>query len=324
MYFNVYFDPQVISAATRLGEAGLPLLISLWRAFHQNCFVVEFDEYLIQPDILREIDILPETSDRSTLKKLIKQIASENRFIYLLSFNDSGDYLTALTTSGKIDSVDLLVLPDKGTDLLEYGGYVEQLTTYSTSEFEEHRSSIAADGVTHAASALEAEVFLDRYLKRALANAQRIELIDKLLLLKYKQNFRFSLSLFFAWLEKSIEHPKECEIVIHTCFKEEESEIDELRADLQAFRRGRLSAMSLRLECYDGDHYENSLPHDRFILTDQVGIVVPRGLDLFAKGSERKAYIRDVTLNRQGKRAVEELLTFHARHRIEELALQIV
>lgn len=324
MYFNVYFDPQVVNGAFRLGEAGLPLLLSIWRGFYQNCFIAEFTEHLIQPDLDAELNKLPETSDRSVLKKIIKQIANEHRFVYCLDLNDSSDCLSAFESADRVDLIDLILVEGERESLRsKFSGQIEQLVSYGSSKFEESRNSIASNGVVHPSLSIEAYTFLDRYLKRGLANAQRIELIDKLLLLKYKQNFRYSLQHLFSWFERNIAHPHECEIVIHTCYKADASEIVDLRSDLQSFRIGRLDRLKLRLVCYDGD-YNDALPHDRFIVTNQVGLVIPRGFDLFHKGDDGKPYIRDVTMNTMSKKDIEQLIALHKKYQLPDVSLEIV
>ena len=128
----------------------------------------------------------------------------------------------------------------------------------------------------------------------------------------------------FSWFERNIARPDECEIVIHTCYKEDDSEIDDLRSDLQSFRVGRLNRLKLRLVCYDADYYNDALPHDRFIVTDQLGIVVPRGFDLFQKGDDGKPYIRDVTMSTMSKKDIEKLLGLHSKYKLPDLSLEIV
>ena len=326
MYFNVYFDPQVISVANAAGDLGLQSLTAILRGFLQNCFIAEFDEYLIQPEIQAELELLPATSDRSTLMKIIKKMVLDNRFVYCLKMGGNVDSLSALLVPANRELVDLILVGQGDGDLSGMADTeTATLATYQNSYFEDMRSKFASEGITLEQLSMGSSDFLNNHLRRALQHAQRIDIIDKLLLRKYKSNFKYSLGILFDWLNQNLRDPSNCKLVFHSTYKDDDEGNDnlaELHSDLQSLKTGNLTKLLIDLEIYDGD-YNYSLPHDRFILTDQIAIGIPRGMDIFVR-EDSTTMIRDVTLDCKNKKEIDDLLTTYSGFILPNKKIQVV
>ncbi|HEX8177769.1 MAG TPA: hypothetical protein VF543_21960 [Pyrinomonadaceae bacterium] len=324
MIFYVYLDPKVIAVARDSGELGLQTLIGILRGFLQNCFVAEFENHQVQDEIREQIDGLPETFDRTLIKKVMAQMKKHHRFIYCLipDYTEARDALTCAREQSGDALLDLLLLDEVGEEFAGIEG-VEAATlfNYQHTQFEHDRSKLSAEGVALAESAHDQHDLLDRYFKKALRHASRIEICDKLFGQMYRGNYEYTAHVLFEWLERILVDPSNCEITIHCGAPDPEGParpLDALKADLTSFKSGNLASVRLRLCLYDNDRGGDSLPHDRFIVTDQIALGLPRGMD-FLNGATRKN--RDFSLDYKSVEQVSDLIASYATSRQPEIEL---
>src|ERR1044072_5732680 len=84
MVFQVYFDPEVISAAEDAGAYALQCLIGIIRGFEANCLIAEFDDYFVQETLKERLNELREDNARKALKSLFATLDKRKRFVYTL------------------------------------------------------------------------------------------------------------------------------------------------------------------------------------------------------------------------------------------------
>ena len=313
MIFYVFLDPEVISFANNLGVLGLQSLNAILRGFLQNCFVAEFEDYRIQQAIKDKVDSLPESYDRTIIKKLFTALQKRNRFIYCLSPDHSGrksDVQCAIEQA--ISSLlDLLLLKEIPSDItIPTGIEVVTLTTYQNCNFECNRSLLASNGKTFREGDLDERDFLDKNFKKALRYACRIEVCDRLFGRKFGDNYLYTTRIMHRWLEQVISDPNNCKLIFH-CGKPDDEygpDIDFIRMQIAGLKQGRLAELHIELVFYDHPTPEKCLPHERFIFTDQIAFEIGRGMDFIDRITQKN---RDVSIGIKSQKEVEDLLEFY-------------
>lgn len=322
MIFYVYLDPKIIAVARENQELGLQALIGIFYGLLQNCFIAEFDDYRIQSEIEANINELPETFDRKLVKEIVKQMQKHNRFIYCLTpeYPDIKDTLTYVKEQAAQALLDLILLAEGLDDLSELEE-VESATlfNYQHTQFERERSKISGEGLALSASKYDEQDFLNLYLKKALRFANYIEICDKVMGEKYKGNYEYTLRIFFAWLEQTLDAPRNCRIIIHCGQPGDQSRgIDAMKADFAGFKRGGFEDITIRLCIYEQATGRDDLPHQRFIITDQIALGLDRGMDFLNEKTSRN---RDLTIDYKNNDQVNDLIASYATGRQLEIDL---
>src|SRR6266542_2892069 len=280
MFFYVYLQPEVISVAQKNGALGLQVLISILRGFLQNCCLAEFENYRVQPAIAEKVERLDDNYDRKIIKELFRVMEKRNRFIYCLPNHEEAESeVECAKDQAEEAMLDLLLLVDEDDEfeMIE----VATLFDYQHSEFEVVRSKLVAEGLTLAADALAGKEMLDRYLKKALRYASSIVVCDRLFGEKYAGNYEYSAKVLFQWLEQALADPASCAFTFHCGEPDPDAgarDLDTMRRELTGFKVGRLVGFRLKLQLY-GTDTRDFLPHQRFIITDQLAIAVDPGMD---------------------------------------------
>jgi hypothetical protein len=309
MIFYVYFDPQIIAVARENGDLGLQALIGILYDLLQNCFIAEFQNYQVQEGIRDHINDLPETYDRAVIKKIVAQLEKHNRFIYCLVPDYSGekDILGCVKEQAVEALLDLLLLVEVDEDFVDIeGAEAATLFNYQHTQFARDRSKISCEGVVLSDSAHNEQDFLNKYLKKALRHASLIEICDKLLGEKYRGNYEYTVSVLFSWLEGILADPANCKIIIHCGVPDDEArDIETFKAQLRALKQRGLAGITFKLCLYKNDRGSDALPHDRFIVTDQIAIGLPRGMDFLNRATRKN---RDLTLDYKSADQVNSLI----------------
>jgi hypothetical protein len=305
MVFFVYLDPAVIHAASAAGTFGWESLTAMLRGFVQNCVVLDFDDYRWAPSIRTELAAAEEVFDRSLVKKLLVQIEKRNRIMPQFQDDYSGRPELDLVTeqAGKAE-LDCIVAEAPGSLPSDSRARITRLACYQSSGFEQERSEIAAHGREYSGGELGEADFLRSNFSKLLRFARRIEVCDAMLGPKFSDNFKHGLKLFLDLVSRESTSESGCEIVLHS----EESERAGFLGDTVQEHQQRLpKTIKLRVQFYCA----RSLPHERFLWTDQFALEIGRGMD-FLDPKTRKN--RDVSLNlkdqEQVARKVEQFSQF--------------
>jgi hypothetical protein len=312
MFFYIYFDPAVVTIANADGPYAMQLLIATLRGFLQNCFVIDFEDYRLQTALRERIDALPATFDRKLVKSILVTMQKRNRFVCCLTPDYSGkkseeESLLEQAAVALIDMALLESLPSP-ENAIPAGLEVATLATYQQTNFETVRSRLASDGRTTKPNEVAEVDFLEFHFHKGLRYATKIQLCDRLFGAKYADNYQYTIRRFFRWLESVLADPASCEIEIHT---EQPRGIANrtIESEIRGEKVGNLAAVTIRMHYYDGSGLSDSLPHERFVLTDQVALSIDRGLD-FLDRTTRMA--RDVFVTYKDGDECEAVLTYYA------------
>lgn len=316
MIFYVYLDPAVIGTAQQDGPLALQLLIGMLRGFLQNCLLVEFENHQVQEEIGNQIEEMPSSFDRKLIKSLLVQMRKRNRFIYCLTPDYSGaksddEVLLEQAAAAMIDLAVLTAeLPPDTT--LPNEMEVTTLATYQHASFEPERSRLASGGKQTVPGKMTAADFMNFHFRKALRFATKIELCDRALGMHFAENYEYTLREFFRWLEPILAEPEACILSLH-CQQPVGVRSHAIETALRSGRRGRLTDMTIRVQYYDGSGIDGSLPHERFILTEQIALSIDRGFDFLERKSKRN---RDVAIAIADVAGCEAVLAHFSRMRI--------
>lgn len=319
MFFYVYLEPRIVEVARQHGDIGLQALIGILYDLLHNCFVADFEDergWYELHDIVNSLD----DDHRKRVKEILTMMYKRNRLIGCLApdYVDDKSDLECLVEQAPAALLDLLLMSEV-SDLLE--GFTDAetatLTTYQFTHFARDRANIASGGVTLEEGELDELIFLDRFLKKALKYAHSIEICDKIFGDNYGGNYKYTAQVFFNWLEQNLADPDNCKIVIH-CGVPDETWLDVMKDHLLSLKIGRLAGVTMKLCLYDQVSVNAALPHDRFIVTDQITIGLPRGMDFLNRVTKKN---RDLTLDYKNGDQVNKLIASYAEGRRPEIDL---
>lgn len=307
MVFYVYLQSSVITDAASAGPHGMQNLISILRGFLQNCCLLEFCDDRTRSEIKETVDNLPADFDRATLKKMLTQLAKQNRFAYCLEPDYTGEKpdLDCVFEQSRDAFLQLIVVEESSKERgAPEDAEVASLSTYQHTYFEETRSALSSDGRTTPSGELDETAFLNEHFKRALRHASTIELCDRLAGAKFSDNYRHTISRLMTWLANTHADPGNCRIVFH--FGEADGKKPAyIKGELTSYRdAGALASTPTEIR-----YYHTEMPHQRFILTDQFAIEIDRGLDFLDRSTRKN---RDVSVNTKSHSETSKLLAAYA------------
>jgi hypothetical protein len=307
-------QPEVIRVAHRDGQYAVQALISFLRGAIQNCCLLEFEDFRTQAAIEACLAAFPEDFDRKVLKSLFVTLQKRNRFLYALTpdYNGVQSDLAVVLARAHALEVDLLLLETVvGVANLPADIESTELGTYQNTNFEHERFRLAGDGKALAEGEHQAVDYLNRYWSKVFRYASRIEVCDRIFGQLFGDNFEYSAKILLRWLEAVLTNPAKCSMVIHVGIPQKAT-IQHIRSQLTAFRQGHLVGMPIEIHIYDVPNGDQCLPHERFIVTDQVAIQIGRGMDFLDRTTHA---IRDISLNYKSPQEVENLLKSYAPYR---------
>lgn len=311
MIFYTYMDPDVLSVKNIENDFAMQALIGILRGFAQNCFIAEFEDYRLQDAIKEQVNSLPDTFDRKIIKSLLSALSKRNRFIYCLIPDYSGnkDDITCVVEQAAKRFLDLLLFSEANKDTETPEGIEKAtLSTFQATNFEKARTNLAVNGRTFVSGEFDEKDFLDWCFGKMLRYPTRIEICDKLFGSHFGDNFEYTVKTFLRWLEQIILDPQSCKFIFH-CAKPDGHTDHHIKTQLLSFKTGRLKNMPMDIQFYQLPDASQVLPHDRYIITDQVVIDFGRGLDFLDKETRQN---RDLTIGYKSVKEVDNLLKSYA------------
>lgn len=314
MLYYIYLQPEVVRCAQDAGTYGLQALIGFLRGTIQNCALVEFEDYRNQQNITEFINNLPEDFDRKILKSLLSILQKRNRFIYLLIPDYSGLQSDISVVFNKANDIpiDLLLLEQSD-------GYNPQLThseictldKYQHTVFEGERSRLANEGKTFTEGQLSEGDFLNLTFNRIMRHVQSIEICDRIFGRQFGDNFEYTIKKLLSWLEGIIADPSQCKIIFYVG-DPQKATLQYIIDQLSTFRHGRIKNIPIELNIYNVPDPDQCLPHERFIVTDQIAIEIGRGMDFLDRKTHKN---RDVSIGYKNIKEVNDLISSYQTYK---------
>jgi hypothetical protein len=300
MIFYLYLEPEIVREARDSGPHAVQNLIAILRGFLQNCCVLEFDDRRIQDKLGEYVKALPEDFDRKVIKALLAKMNKLQRFIYCIEpdyLSDAPDFEHVVAQVDALGLDLLLVVEDHAAKKIPGKCQSATLLTYQGSLFEDDRSRLSSDGSTCADGTVAEGPFLYRHFFRALRHASEIHICDRLVGKYWGDNYEYTTRKFLEWLGAIVADTKGCRIHIHTD-QPAGHKSAYIKGELTTYKASGLNGAKLEVVYYNDDR----LPHQRFIVTNQVAISIDRGMDFLDRHSRA---CRDVEIN---TKSVEETL----------------
>ncbi len=308
MYFYVYLQPEAFEEASADGEDATQNIATILNGFLQNCFLAVFEDDRWGSTIKEKLELWPETMTRRRMMSILVRLKKQKRFLYCLrpdytSVMPDLDCVFEQASSIYLDLI--LVIACEGDRGAAAGVEVTRRRTYHESAFEMKRSEIAVYGKTCNPGEMNGDDFMEFHFAKALRHASTIEICDRVCgKVNFADNYRYTTKQFVHWLGRVLSDPKNCTIVFH--FGQPSGQGDQfILHELASLKKGPLSATSVKVHFYDESLPNPTLPHQRFIMTDQIAIDIDRGMDFLDRYTLK---CRDTYVNYQNPREAQKLL----------------
>ncbi len=308
MFFYTFVQPDMFSESAADGDDAMQNIASILNGFLQNCFLAVFEDDRWSLSVKEMLMNWPATFNRKRVMSLLVQLKKQKRFIYCVV----PDYLEKKTDMDCVFEqaagipLDLILVTDADKDRLAPVG-TESATrrTYQSTAFEPLRSSFAVNGKTCKQGEMNCEAFLNLHFARALKYASEIHLCDRICGSRnFADNFIYTIKELIGWLESNLSDPAACKIVFHLG-QPRGLGIHHILDELSTFRKKSLPKTDIELRIYNDSTNTQSLPHQRFIMTDQIALNIDRGLDFLDRTTHQ---CRDTYIGCQNQQEAIQLL----------------
>jgi hypothetical protein len=308
VYFYVFLQPEVFEETAADGDDAIQNLAGILTGFLQNCFLAVFEDDRWKSSIRERIEQWPETMSRRRVASLLVQLRKRNRFLYIIAPDYTGlrsdlDCVFEQASSIPLDLILVLTAEENRPS----PGRVEVASrrNYQNTTFEPLRSILATDGKTCNPGDMDEVSFLDFHFWKALKYAGEIHICDRICGARnFADNYRHTIKQLMTWLSTVLADPASCKIVFHLGQPSGQG-IHFILHELASFKKGRLSKTSIETYFYDDSFPNPGLPHQRFIVTNQVALNIDRGMDFFDEKTRR---CRDTYVNYQNLDDAQRLL----------------
>jgi hypothetical protein len=322
MIFYVYMSPDVVEDANEGGPQALDALIGVLQGFLQNCFIAEFEDDRLMRSVYSNVNQLPASYAKKMIMALFGQLKKRNHFICCLSpdYFGADDDLSCVIKQAEDVLLDLLLIAKKENfQPLIMKAEIAMLDNYNQSNFASSRLILAKNGITLKPDQLGQSEFLDKIFKKALMYASRIEICDRIFGLKFGDNFEHSFLTMFRWLERNVVDPVRLKKIIIHCEKPPGYGDDNMKVKLSPIKSGRFSKIVIEIRFYYKDRDSklegDPLPHDRYLMTDQVAFDIGRGMDFLSKRTRGN---RDISINYQDPDEIAALIGAYSQYNLPD------
>ncbi|GEM_PF-1769700 len=313
MYFYVFLQPEVLSKAANDGEDAMQNVASILSGFLQNCFLAVFEDDRWSPTVKEMLMQWPETSNRKRVMSLLVQLKKHKRFLYCITpdyMNEKSD-IDCVFDQATIVPLDLILILDAEKDRsAPVGTEITSRRNYQSTAFEPIRSDIAVHGKTCIDGEMDNISFMNFHFARALKYATEIHICDRICGSKnLADNFIYTIRELSSLLAKLLQEPASCRIIFHLGQPAGQYGIDHILDQLSICKRNYLPQTEIILQIYNDVSGTPSLPHQRFIMTDQIALNIERGLDFLDRKTRR---CRDTYISCQNPEEAQRLLNGYA------------
>lgn len=123
-------------------------------------------------------------------------------------------------------------------------------------------------------------------------------------------NFEHTVREFFRFLEPLLHEPGGCEITFHCGASGRNHHFCDM---LRTFRGHRTATIRVTVKFYSDPTGKPSLPHERYIWTDQFAFLVGRGMDFLDRATGKN---RDVSIDLKDESEVAKKVASYATPRV--------
>ena len=290
MYFYVFLQPEMFEEAQIDGADAIQNIASILNGFLQNCFVAVFEDDRWGTAVKENLKIWPETMTRRRVKSILVKLKKHNRIIYNLvpDYNNEKPDIDCVFEQAHLASLDLLmVVASEGDQAVPTGVEIATRLSYQDTTFEPKRSDIAVSGMTCSPGQMDEDTFIDFHFAKALKHATTIDICDRMCgKTNFTGNFRYTVGKLMIRLGQLLQDPLSCRIIFHIGQPPGHGKHFILQ-ELTSIKNAALAGTPIEVRFYDDTLPNPSLPHQRFILTEQIALDVDRGLDFLDSTTQK-------------------------------------
>ena len=312
MYFYVFMQPEVFDEAVTDGEDATQNVTSILNGFLQNCFIAVFEDDRWEAAVKEKIEFWPQNMTRRRVKSILVHMKKRNRIIYCLEpdYNNNKQDIDCVLEQAPTIPLDLLVvIASESERPAPPGTEITTRRTYHHSNFEPKRSDMAVDGVTCSPGDMNESKFMDFHFAKALKYASTIHICDRICgKTSFTGNFRYTVERLMGWLGSVLADPSSCKIIFHLGQPPGQGQQFILQ-QLTSMKNRALNSTQVDVHFYDESLPTATLPHQRFIMTEQIALDVDRGLDFLDRTTQK---CRDTYVNYQNPKEAQKLLSSYS------------
>lgn len=321
MVFYRYIDPAVIPASVGNGAYALNSLVSLLRGSTVNCCLSCFEDDRTATQIGEEVKVIPDEFQtyRKKITAALKILRTRGRFIYDLTPDYQGQKsdLACVAEQCEGSLIDHVLVAESGRVIFPDRVEVTDLVNYELSDFESRRTEFTESRML-IDDQMSEEEFLGTFIFKHLKHAKRVDICDKMLGTKFRDDFLYTTKAVFSLLAENATSSS-LELYIHTGRppgRTSETIISELRE----VKRGALEGKAVKLVLYElpAEEYGRELPHDRFIMTEKLVIGIGRGMDFINHRTKKN---RDTTVSIVSVADVKTVLSHYSKYNKETMEI---
>jgi len=323
MVFYVYMSPDVISDANSGGRYAMQTLIGILHGFMQNCFIAEFEDNRMQKKVFGHVNEMPFSDAKKKIMTLLGELKKRRHFICSLIPDYAIENINISSVNDQADDalLDFLLVGENEIPQIRWKVEAGSLSSYSQSSFASKRSSLAGNGRILQDGELDQDTFLDEVFKKAFIYTTRIEICDRIFGSKFNDNFEYTFSKLFTWLKNNLIEPNRFERIIIHCEKPNGYTDEHMKERLALLKSEKWSNMKIEIRFY---HREESgkpipaLPHDRFIITDQMAFNIGRGMDFLNRHTKKN---RDISINYSKPEEILDSISKYSQWMLEPVVI---
>lgn len=308
MFFNVYLQPEVLEEAAHDGEDAELHLLSIIEGFVQNCFLTAFEDYRWDSCIKEILERWPDSTVRRKIKRLLVILKKRKRIVYCIaadSCNHQSDLEVVLSQAESVCLSLILVITAESCRDARQELEIVSRRQYQFASFASLRSDLAVHGKTCRPQEMNEAEFLDFHFANALRYAQTIHICDRVCgKVHLTANFRYTLRKLTEWLGRILQDKDSCKIVFHMG-QPAGNGVTYVLQEIAKLKEKFLESIRLEVRFYDESLPDPTLPHQRFILSDQIALNIDRGLDFLDPDTHT---CRDTYVNYQSPGDAQRLL----------------
>jgi hypothetical protein len=283
MVFFVYLDPRVLGDARKGGVLGLEAMTSVLRAMLQNCILLDFDDWRWETAVKRALQSDDGSFDLSLVKKLLVHLKKKHRVVPYFTDDYSGaDDMQIVVAQSTAAEIDMILVCSTGAHSAGAGCEVADLQGYQQTTFEETRADAAANGREYSGGELAEGHFLDLNFRKLLKFASRVEICDAIFGRKFADSYEYSIKALLALMGGVLADPDHATLTIHC---EQSNRNGHLLTQLATHRPAALKNLTIEVCFYKNSAGGQCLPHERYLVTDQVALELGRGMDFLDKAT---------------------------------------
>ena len=283
MYFYVYLHPEVFAEAQSDGEHAQSLLISILSNFLKDCFLSVFEDDRWNQEIKDHLETWPSNMTKIKIQSILAVFKKRNRILFNIRpdyLSEKNDLKCVFDQASNLE-IDLLVIDEANHRDFMDRFEISTIKSYYYSKFFYSRSELNENGKTCVLGEMDQDSFLEYHFNKGIKYAKKIHICDRFVGSKnLPDNFLYTIKVFLAWLGNILYDPDNCEIIFHTGQPKGEG-AHHIEHKIKSYKIRFLKKTKVSIIFYD------KLPHQRFLLTNQIAMDIDRVMDFFDKNTKK-------------------------------------